>query len=657
MITEIGHFSLLLCLPIALALVSLPLLGASCGQNLWMRLAGVLASAQAVFVAIAFACLSYAFLSDDFSVKLVAMHSQSDLPLRFKFSALWGNHEGSLLLWLCILSGWTVAVAWRARALPSDIYARVLAVLGMISVGFTAFIAFTSNPFERLLLNPPSDGGDLNPLLQDIGLILHPPILYTGYVGLSVAVSFAVSALLSGQFDSRWARWVRPWTNVAWSFLTVGIALGSWWAYYELGWGGWWFWDPVENASLMPWLAATALLHSLAASEKRGVFISWSILLAILAFSLSLLGTFLVRSGILVSVHAFASDPTRGLYILAFLSLVIGGSLLLYALKAPTGRSEVKFELKSREMLLLANNILLSIALAIVLLGTLFPLIMKALDIGSYSVGPPYFNSLFTPLGLALLLLMGLAPQLRWKRNSIDRRQLRPWSIALPLSLLISAIASGYLSHRYERDFSLLAAATVALSVWLCATMLLDFLGKYRRHDTLANNLKQYSASYWGMITAHLGVAVCALGIGLSAAYTEQRDFRMQIGDSVMLAGYRYQLQQINAVAGENYRAIRADIGVYSNSHNNRYLTLMQPEKRHYPSSKNRMTEAAIDPSLTRDLYISLGDKLPGQAWAVSIHIKPFIRCIWLGALLMALGATIAIGDRRYRLKNSTKSV
>ncbi|MBT5292490.1 MAG: heme lyase CcmF/NrfE family subunit, partial [Cellvibrionales bacterium] len=418
MIPEIGHFALLLCLPIAIFLAVMPLLGATSGRPLWMRLGSLLALGQWVFLVVAFICLTYAFLSDDFSVKLVAMHSNSALPWYFKLSAVWGNHEGSLLLWVLILASWTLAVGYASQSLPLDMRARVLSVLGMISIGFLMFIIFTSNPFERLLLNPVADGNDLNPLLQDFGLIIHPPMLYIGYVGFSVAFAFAIAALMTGNLDAAWARWSRPWTNVAWAFLTIGIALGSWWAYYELGWGGWWFWDPVENASFMPWLAGTALIHSLAATEKRGVFRSWTVLLAILAFSLSLLGTFLVRSGILVSVHAFASDPTRGLFILAFLVLVIGGSLLLYAIKAPAIRSNAKFGLLSRETFLLINNILLAIALSVVLLGTLFPLASSALNLGSYSVGPPYFNAMFVPLTLPMIALMGIAPYISWKRTN-----------------------------------------------------------------------------------------------------------------------------------------------------------------------------------------------------------------------------------------------
>ena len=646
MIPEIGHFALLLCLPIAIFLACVPLLGASLARTEWMRLGPLLALGQWVFLMLAFICLTHAFLTDNFTVKLVAMHSNSALPWYFKFSAVWGNHEGSLLLWVLILSSWTLAVGYASQSLPLDMRARVLSVLGMISIGFLLFIIFTSNPFERLLLNPVTDGNDLNPLLQDIGLIIHPPMLYVGYVGFSVAFAFAIAALMTGNLDAAWARWSRPWTNIAWGFLTIGIALGSWWAYYELGWGGWWFWDPVENASFMPWLAGTALIHSLAATEKRGVFRSWTVLLAILAFSLSLLGTFLVRSGILVSVHAFASDPTRGMFILAFLVLVIGGSLLLYAIKAPAIRSTARFSLLSRETFLLINNILLAIALAVVLLGTLFPLVSSALNLGSYSVGPPYFNAMFVPLTLPMLALMGIAPYISWKRSNKVAIAIPKWMIAALIALFTAVLSTFILSKQYQQTFSWTAFITLLLSVWLIAATALHVLSKAQNQQGFLVGIKKLSISYWAMVIAHTGIAITALGIGLTSVYAQQKDVRMLVGDDVLVSGYRYQLSAINTFKGPNYSGTRGNIRVYDGDN---FVALLQPEKRFYYAARNVMTEAAIDPSLTRDLYVALGEELGEGAWAVRVHVKPFVRCIWLGALMMALGGFMAVTDKRYR--------
>ncbi len=615
-----------------------------------MRLGPLLALGQWLFLVVAFICLSYAFLTDDFSVKLVAMHSNSALPWYFKMSAVWGNHEGSLLLWVLILASWTLAVGYASQSLPLDMRARVLAVLGMISIGFLMFIIFTSNPFERLLLNPVADGNDLNPLLQDFGLIIHPPMLYIGYVGFSVAFAFAIAALMTGNLDAAWARWSRPWTNVAWAFLTIGIALGSWWAYYELGWGGWWFWDPVENASFMPWLAGTALIHSLAATEKRGVFRSWTVLLAILAFSLSLLGTFLVRSGILVSVHAFASDPTRGLFILAFLVLVIGGSLLLYAIKAPAIRSGAKFGLLSRETFLLINNILLAIALSVVLLGTLFPLASSALNLGSYSVGPPYFNAMFVPLSLPMIVLMGIAPYISWKRSNKISTAIPKWLTAAFVALLLAGLGTFSLSNQYQQDFNWLAFITLAVSLWLIVSTALHVLSKAKHQQGLFTGLKRLSVSYWAMVIAHSGIAVAAIGIGLTSVYEQQKDVRMLLGDDISVSGYRYQLTAINTFKGPNFSGTRGDITVFDGD---TVITVLQPEKRFYYAARNVMTEAAIDPSLTRDLYVALGEELGEGAWAVRVHVKPFVRCIWLGALMMAFGGFLAVTDKRYRSKGA----
>ena len=657
---EIGHFALILSLPIAVFLAIVPLAGAMRQQSLWMRLGPLLSLGQWVFLLIAFSSLTIAFLNDDFSVKLVASHSNTALPWYFKFSAVWGNHEGSLLLWVLILASWTVSVAYLSRELPLDIRARVLSVLGMISIGFLLFILLTSNPFERLLLMPVSEGQDLNPLLQDIGLIMHPPMLYIGYVGFAVAFAFAIAALMTGKLDAAWARWSRPWTNVAWAFLTIGIALGSWWAYYELGWGGWWFWDPVENASFMPWLAGTALIHSLAATEKRGVFRSWTVLLAILAFSLSLLGTFLVRSGILVSVHAFASDPERGLFILAFLVLVIGSSLLLYALRAPSIRSTASFAWLSREMLLLANNILLAVALAVVLLGTLFPLVSSALNLGSYSVGPPYFNAMFLPLMIPMVGLMGFAPYLFWKRNQQLGKAKPLWLASLITAIVVGLGATFWLSANYQQSFSWAAFGTLALSLWLGLSTLMHCWqsAAKQRASNILSGFGKLSLSYWGMCIAHTGIAVTALGIGLTTIYSDQRDVRMVAGDAVVLSGYHYQLEAIQTLPGPNYQSTQAviNVSIARQQQAGQPVAVLKPEKRFYYAARNVMTEAAIDPGLSRDLYVALGEDLGDGAWAVRVHIKPFVRCIWLGAIMMALGGALAVMDKRYRKVRSRHS-
>ena len=643
LIPELGQLLLALAIPTAIAMSALPLYGAQRNISLFMRSAAALAVIQWLLLVAAFAVLAYAFLHDDFSVKLVAAHSNTALPAYYKFSAVWGNHEGSLLLWVLILASWTLAVAVGSRSLPLAIKARVIAVLGLISLGFLLFIAFTSNPFERQLLSTVLEGNDLNPLLQDIGLILHPPLLYVGYVGFSVAFAFAIAALLAGQYDAQWARWTRPWTNTAWAFLTIGIALGSWWAYYELGWGGWWFWDPVENASFMPWLAGTALVHSLSATEKRGVFRSWTLLLAILAFSLSLLGTFLVRSGILVSVHAFASDPARGIYILWFLSLVVGGSLLLYALRAPSMPSAARYSLRSREAGILANNLVLSTSLATVLIGTLFPLLAAALEMGSYSVGPPYFNALFLPLMVLLVVLMGFAPSTQWQDTApaklLGVQQLRLAAIAALAGLLLAWWSGAY----FEQGFMPLAWLTLAIASWL----LLATLADVQRKRKLRNGA--LGASYWGMVIAHSGIAITAVGIGLTSLYTEQRDLRMQVGDSAQLLRYQFVFEKLEPVMGPNYRSDFATVGVYSGNSDNAALATLHPEKRLYNASRNIMTEAGIDAGITRDLYVALGERFDDGSWAVRLHVKPFVRWIWFGAAMMALGGLLAVLDKRYR--------
>ncbi|HUH38755.1 MAG TPA: heme lyase CcmF/NrfE family subunit, partial [Spongiibacteraceae bacterium] len=561
------------------------------------------------------------------------------LPVAYKFAATWGNHEGSLLLWILILAGWIWAVANFGRSLPLDMQARVLSVLGVVATGFLLFSLFTSNPFARLLPLPPSEGRDLNPLLQDPGLVMHPPLLYIGYVGFSVAFAFAVAALWSGRLDAAWARWTRPWTNVAWLFLTLGIALGSWWAYYELGWGGWWFWDPVENASFMPWLAGTALIHSLAVTEKRGLFKSWTVLLAIFAFSLSLLGTFLVRSGVLTSVHSFAADPTRGIFILAFLALIVGGSLTLYALRAPRLTGTASYALVSREVLLLVNNVLLVVATLTVLLGTLFPMVVDALGGGKYSVGPPYFNAVFVPLMAVLMVFMGIGPNARWQKTGASLLARRLWPAALASVIIGLAFPVAY-GGGYEPG----AALAVCFAMWLLLSMLADLRERRWRLNT----------SYAGMLIAHLGLAVCVVGIGITSNYSAERDVRMAPGDSQALAGYRFEFLGVRHHEGPNFISDQGVLKVYRDD---RQIAELYPEKRRYLSQRGQaMTEAAIDAGLFRDLYVALGEPLGDGAWAVRLHYKPFVRWIWLGALLMALGAGVAVCDKRYRRVRQTRT-
>ena len=645
MTPELGHAALIIALGFAVIQALVPMIGSFNGYSSWMRLGHSMALAQFVFMALSFACLANAFLTDDFSLRYVANNSNTLLPDRFKFSAVWGAHEGSLLLWALILAGWSAAVALLSRDLPVQLSARVLSVLGGIAVGFALFLLLTSNPFERILPISPVQGGDLNPLLQDFGLIVHPPMLYMGYVGFAVPFAFAIAALIGGQFDSAWARWSRPWINLAWVFLTIGITLGSWWAYYELGWGGWWFWDPVENASFMPWLVGTALLHSIAATEKRGVFRSWTLLLAIFAFSLSLLGTFLVRSGILTSVHAFATDPERGMFILAFLALVIGGSLLLFALRGPTMYKSAGYGAWSREMMLLVNNILLVSSMAMILVGTLYPLLADVLGWGKISVGPPYFNFFFVPIMSVLTVCVGFAMYTRWKKTEVSLLR-RKANIPLLLSVLLALVLPLFMTGEdTDSGYSLAAAVTLLLGFWVIAMSIADvtdkLAGKLSRLTTL-------SGSYWGMICAHLGLAVCVLGVGLSSIYDVQKDVRMEPGDRAVVSGYEFEFLGIEQVQGPNYTAYQGQIKVKSEGD---FSTLMTPEKRSYNAGGQVMTEAAIDASLSRDLYVSLAEPLAGQAWAIRLQVKPFVRCIWLGGLLIALGGLLAALDKRYRRK------
>ncbi len=641
MIAELGHFSLALALPVAIALAVLSLAGA------WRRDAALMAVAQpaslALFalVAISFGCLASLFIGNDFSVRLVASHSNLSLPLAYRTAATWGSHEGSMLLWVLMLSGWTAAVAAFAGQLAASLRARVLGTMGLVAVGFILFLLLTSNPFERMV-PAAEDGRDLNPLLQDPGMVFHPPLLYMGYVGFAVAFAFAIAGLLEGRFDTAWARWARPWTTVAWAFLTLGIALGSFWAYYELGWGGWWFWDPVENASFMPWLVGTALIHSLAVTEKRGAFRSWTVLLAILAFSLSLLGTFLVRSGVLTSVHAFATDPARGVFILAFLAVVIGGSLVLFAWRAPTIGVGPGFGLVSRESMLLANNIVLVVAMAAVLLGTLYPLVLDTLDMGKISVGPPYFEAVFYPLMAPALFLMGVGPLARWRQASLPALVARlKWAlgVAVVAALLLPLVRDGF------RPWTSLGLAfgfwIVASTVATLADTLRDGNGRIR-----LSRASLLPASVWGMYAAHLGVAMFVIGVTMVKSFEVERDGRIGVGERIELAGFQVSFDSLGQVAGANYDAMRARFTLREGE---RTIAVLQPEKRVYRASRQPMTEAAIDRSLLRDVYVSLGEPLDGNAWAVRVHIKPFVNWIWLGCVLMAVGGLLAIADRRYR--------
>jgi cytochrome c-type biogenesis protein CcmF len=642
MIPEVGHYALVIALLLAAVQAVMPLAGAATRRPLWMAYARPMAAGQFLFVAIAYACLTASYLLDDFSVANVANNSNSMLPWYYKASAVWGNHEGSVLLWSLMLAGWGFAASMSSRELPQDMVARVLGVMGLVCVGFLLFILVTSNPFERLLPGIPGDGADLNPLLQDFGLIIHPPMLYMGYVGFSVVFAFAIAALLGGRLDAAWTRWARPWTNIAWAFLTVGIALGSWWAYYELGWGGWWFWDPVENASLLPWLAGTALIHSLAVTEKRGAFKSWTVLLAISTFSLSLMGTFLVRSGVLTSVHAFANDPSRGLFILVLLGITVGLSLLLFALRAPRVSHQVGFNWLSRDALLLINNILLVIITVTVLMGTVYPLLLDALNLGKISVGPPYFNALFVPLTAIMCLFMGLGPISRWKR--MDGRELfrRLWWAALA-----ALVIGGVTPLLYGGEWNLWVALGLVMALWIVLPMLRDLVDKSRHAPTPLAGLRQLSPSYWGMVLGHLGVAVTIVGVSVVSHYNIERNVRMGPGDSVEVAGYTFSMTDLTSRRGPNYLADTANIEVRRGDSQRSFT--MQPEKRLYIARGMPMTQVALNPGLFRDLYVAMGEDLGDGSWAMRVQYKPFIRWLWLGALLMAAGGVMAVLDRRYR--------
>jgi cytochrome c-type biogenesis protein CcmF len=642
MIPEIGHFALILALCVAVVQGSLPIYGAAVGSSTLMSVAKPAARGQFLLVLLAFCCLGYAFAAKDFSVLYVAATSNSQLPIHYRLAAIWGAHEGSLLLWVFILSIWMVAVSFFSTHLPEAMRARILGVMGLISVGFLLFMLTVSNPFERLI--PAAfDGRDLNPLLQDPGMVIHPPMLYMGYVGFSVAFSFAIAALLGGTLDAAWARWSRPWTTVAWCFLTVGVAMGSGWAYYELGWGGWWFWDPVENASFMPWLAGTALIHSLAVTDKRGGFKAWSVLLAILAFSLSLLGTFLVRSGVLTSVHAFATDPKRGLFILVFLAVVIGGSLILYAWRAPRVGLGGGFSIISREGMLLANNVLLVAALGSVLLGTLYPLFLDALDLGKISVGPPYFDTVFVPLMTPAIFLMGIGPLAQWKKTSLPELATRlRWAFAVSVA---TALALPFVLGHWTPLVSL----GLLLAIWIVTTAAVDLRERLAHADgsSLLGRLAAMPRSYWGMVLAHCGVALFIVGVTMVKGFEVEQDLRMNVGQTATIGGYTFRFDGTQQYKGPNYIAAR---GTFRVSQDGRDVTVMYPEKRRYNVQNQTMTEAAISPGFARDLYVSLGEPLNDGAWSVRLYHKPFVDWIWGGCLIMALGGLLAISDRRYRL-------
>jgi cytochrome c-type biogenesis protein CcmF len=632
MIGELGQITLILALLIAVCLSTLPLIGAWNRDERLIATAPSLAIGLFVFSALAFGLLAAGFLADDFTIRYVAANSNLLLPWYYKLSAIWGGHEGSLLLWMLMLTGWMLAVVMLSGPLPKVFRARVLAVMGMVTLGFLAFTVFTSNPFDRVLPTVP-DGNDLNPLLQDPGMIFHPPLLYMGYVGFSVAFAFAIAGLLGGKVERDWVRWAKPWTLAAWAFLTGGIALGSWWAYYELGWGGWWFWDPVENASFMPWLVGTALIHSQAVTEKRGAFPAWTVLLSIAAFSLSLLGTFLVRSGVLTSVHAFANDPERGMFILAFLGVVVGGSLLLYALRAPRIATGEGFDVLSRESALLMNNIFLVVSAAMVLIGTIYPILIDFMGWGQVSVGPPYFGAMFIMLMTPLVMLLPVGPMSRWQGDEF-RRAVRPlmWSA-------VAAVVGALFITALLDSWNLRAITGWAGGLWVMAGAI-AFAMRQRRQTQ-----GRLTRGQWGMTLAHFGVGVFVIGVAMVESTMEQKDVRLEPGQSIEAAGLTFRLDEVATVKGPNWAADEGRITVLKGD---RQITVMTPQKRRYYRSGQIMSEIELRPGFTRDLYIALGEPLGGGAWSVRIHIKPFIRWIWGGALLMLIGGFISASDRRY---------
>ena len=631
-----------LCVAIAQAFFSIA--GATRGNVSWMAVSRPSAYVLFLLTAFGFCCLVVSFLTNDFSVINVASNSNSQLPWPYRLAASWGSHEGSLLLWVLMLSGWMAAVARFSKGVPNDMLSLILGVMAVVAIGFYSFLLLTSNPFDRLL-PPAMDGRDLNPLLQDPGMVIHPPMLYMGYVGFSVVFAFAIAALISGRLDTTWARWSRPWTTIAWAFLTVGIALGSWWAYYELGWGGWWFWDPVENASFMPWLCGTALMHSLLVTEKRGSFKIWTVLLAIITFSLSLLGTFLVRSGVLTSVHAFATDPERGVFILGFLVFVVGSSLLLFAWRAPKVGLGGKFSLVSRESALLANNVLLVVAAASVLLGTLYPLFLDALGLGKISVGPPYFDAVFIPIMAPAMFLMGIGPIARWKKSSVPEIAVRlKWAFVVAL---ISALLIPFVMG----DWSILVSFGLLMAAWIALAGLVNLYTRLKQMSsgqgrTFLGSFLAIPNAYYGMLFAHWGVAVFIVGVTLVNGYEVEKDVKMALGNTVTIGEYTIRLDALKDLKGPNYTGVEGSMAILVDG---KEVDRMFPQKRLYTVQQMPMTEAAIDTGFTRDLYISLGEPLNDGSWVVRVYLKPFVDWIWGGAFLMALGGVLAVSDRRYR--------
>lgn len=640
MLPELGNFALILALCLSVLQCVIPLIGSYRGNFIWMSASRWFALGQSLFVFSSFLILIICFINNDFSVAYVAQNSNSHLPLFYRIGATWGAHEGSLLLWIVVLNIWTLAVCLTSRHISLPMMARVISVLGFISVGFLLFSVATSNPFIRLLPNPPTDGLDLNPILQDPGLMFHPPMLYMGYVGLSVAFAFAIAGLLGGRFDSAWVRWTRPWTLAAWIFLTVGIVLGSWWAYRELGWGGWWFWDPVENASFMPWLVATALIHSLLVSEKRNVLKSWTILLAIFGFSLSLIGTFLVRSGVLSSVHAFATDPRRGLYILGFLIVVIGGSLTLYAWRAGVTKAIGTFGIISRESFLLGNNILLTVAASTVLLGTLYPLILSSLGLGMISVGAPYFNIVFSVLMIPMLFLMALVPFSQWRTTSL-LSIVKQTALVFFMSIAVAIVLPLLLAVGFHMG----AMFGMMLAFFIIFMTLQDYLAKLKQQKRIGKAI--LTRSYYGMVLAHIGIAITVLGIVLSNSYSEEQNIRLGTNQIAKVGNYQFALQGVENLQGANYSGYAADVSVFSAS--GQFITILQPQKRIYNAQNFLKSRSAIAINVWRDVYMSLGESFPDGSWTFRVYIKPFVRWIWAGGFFMMLGGIFAISDRRYR--------
>ena len=641
MLPELGHFALILALCLCVLLGTFPLYGAASGNVRFMGLARPLVAGVFVFIGLAYVLLTYSFAVDDFSVTYIQQHSNSLLPFRYKLTAVWGGHEGSFLLWTFMLAGWMLAVAVFSRSMPLEFVARVLGVLGLLSVGYLLFMLATSNPFDRIVPLPPADGADLNSALQDFGFIVHPPTLYMGYVGFSVVFAFAMAALLSGRLDAAWARWCRPWANVAWAILTIGIALGSWWAYYELGWGGWWAWDPVENPPLITWLFGTALIHSLAVTEKRGIFKSWTVMLAILAFAGSLLGTFITRSGLLTSVHAFATDPERGVFILAILTLSVGGALLLFALRAPLLRGRFGFGILSREMLLLVNNLILVVSAASVFLGTLFPMVYQALTDDLISIGPPYFNAIFVPLMALLALVLGVGPISRWKKTSgryLSTQLLWVGVISLGLGIALPLMIT--------LEFGFGPTITIALALWILLSAVRDIKNKVANKKTLSAGLASLPLSYYGMQLAHLGVATMIVGAALTSVYSTEKSVLLSPGERMNLGGFAFEFVGAKPITGPNFRGMEATLEVYRGEE---FLRELHPERRLYLASGTPSTEMAIDAGFWRDLFVTLGEEKGAAAWSMTIYVKPFVRWVWLGAIFMCLGGVVAAGDKRYR--------